>query len=166
MPIENPVPVSGSIQSPTANLGSTPTSPLTVVVVVVVVPPPAPDTENSVTQLSTTRPPVPRQRQSLDAATDNIGNGRNVEKEKSEKIDFLCRENYHVEQELKGAERKILNLREKLHALDEIDWNIKRMKDLLERVEWVEEEGEDFQEEENDEEAASAEISGKGKEKR
>ncbi|TGO25539.1 hypothetical protein BPAE_0078g00380 [Botrytis paeoniae] len=128
MPVKTPVPVSGSIQPPTVPLGSTSTSPLTVVAV----PVPAPDTENLVAQLSTNVPPVTRRWRSLDSTTGKIDNGHNVENERLEKIDFLRREIYHVEQELKGAETRILKFRDELYALHGTDWTIQRMEDLLE----------------------------------
>ncbi|TGO46259.1 hypothetical protein BCON_0335g00020 [Botryotinia convoluta] len=160
MPVKNPVPVSVSIPIPTATLGSTSTSPLTIVAV----PVPAPDTENSVAQLSTTIPLVPRRWRSLDSTTGNIDNGRNVEKERLEKIDFLRQEIYYVEQELKGAETRILKFRDELHALHEIDWAIQRMEDFLGKLEWVEEKGEEVQGEGKEEEAGSGGfLKGEGK---
>ncbi|THV48662.1 hypothetical protein BGAL_0234g00020 [Botrytis galanthina] len=109
MAVTNPVPVSGSIQPPTTTLESTSTSSLTVIAV------PIPtNTENSVAQLPTTMPLVPRRWRSLDSTTGNIDNGRNVEKEKVEKIYFLRLEIYYVEQELKGAETRIAKLRDEL----------------------------------------------------
>ncbi|KAF7881433.1 hypothetical protein EAF00_011802 [Botryotinia globosa] len=85
MLVTNPVPVSGSIQPPTTTLESTSTSPSSTVVAI-----PIPtDMENSVAQLSTTIPFVPRRWRSLDSTTGNIDNSRNVEKERSEKFDLL-----------------------------------------------------------------------------
>ncbi|KAF7870149.1 uncharacterized protein EAF02_009339 [Botrytis sinoallii] len=127
MPVTNPVSVSDSTQPPTTTLESTSTSSLTVV--------PATCTENSVAQLSNTIPLVPRRWRSLDSTTGNINNGRNLEKERLEKIDFLLREIYYVEQELKGAETRILKFRDELYALDEIEWSIQRIEDLLRKVE-------------------------------
>ncbi|TGO10415.1 hypothetical protein BTUL_0136g00070 [Botrytis tulipae] len=88
MPVTNPVPVSGSIQPPTATLESTSTSSLTVVAI------PIPtDTETSVVQLSTTIPFIPRRWRSLDSTTGNIDNGRDMEKERSEKTEGRGDEN-------------------------------------------------------------------------
>ncbi|TGO41879.1 hypothetical protein BHYA_0015g00420 [Botrytis hyacinthi] len=92
MTVTNPVPVSGAIQPPTTTLRSTSTSLLTVVAV------PIPtDTDNSVAELSTTMPLVPRRWRSLDSTTGNIDSGRNVEKDKVENIDFLRQGVYYVE---------------------------------------------------------------------
>lgn len=138
MAATNPVSVSGSIQPPTTTSESTSTSSLTVVTV------PIPtDTENSVAQLPTTMPLVPRRWRSLDSTTGNIDNGRNVEKEKVEKICFLLLEIYYVEQELEGAETRIAKLRDELYALHEIDWSVQRMEDFLGNLRREEEEEEE-----------------------
>lgn len=55
-----------------------------------------------------------------------------------------------------GAETRILKLRDELHALQEIEWNIQRVEDLLGRLKSGGEGGE--KEEENEEEVRSDEI--------
>ncbi|KAF7932035.1 uncharacterized protein EAE97_009056 [Botrytis byssoidea] len=158
MPVTNPVPVSGSTQPPATTLKPTSTSSLTVVAV----PIPTTDTETSVAQLSTTIPFVPRRWRSLDSTTGNIDNGRDVEKQRLEKFDVLRREIYYVEQELKGAETRILKLRDELYALHELDWSIQRMEDFLGKLKGRKGKEED-QGEENGEEAEGGEsLQGEG----
>ncbi|KAF7921039.1 hypothetical protein EAE99_007891 [Botrytis elliptica] len=154
MPVTNPVPVpvSDSTQPPTTTLESTSTSSLTLV--------PATYTDNSVAQLSTRIPLVPRRWRSLDSTTGNINNGRNLEKERLEKIDFLLREIYYVEQELKGAETRILKFRDELYALDEIEWSVQRIEDFLRKLEWIKEERKEVQGEGNEEAGSDGSFKG------
>ncbi|TGO59712.1 hypothetical protein BOTNAR_0157g00050 [Botryotinia narcissicola] len=158
MPTTNPVPVSGSIQPPTTTLESTSISSL----IVVAIPIPTTETKNPVAQLSTTIPFIPRRWRSLDSTTGDIDNGRNVKKDRLEKFDCLRREIYYVEQELKGAETKVLKLRDELYALHEIDSSIQRMEDFWGKLKGGKGKEED-QGEESEEEAEGGEsLKGEG----
>ncbi|CCD42942.1 hypothetical protein ACHAO1_004747 [Botrytis cinerea] len=153
MPVTNPVSVSGSGSNPSSTPSvSTSTSPLTAVILA---PATAPE---AVAQSSTMIPIVPRQRRSLDSTTGNIYIERDVEKKTSKKIEFLHRQIYYVEQERVGAETRILKLRDELHALQEIEWNIQRVEDLLGRLKLGGEGEEKDQGEGNEEDVRSDEI--------
>ncbi|KAM0150268.1 hypothetical protein ACHAPG_008930 [Botrytis cinerea] len=153
MPVTNPVSVSGSGSNPSSTPSvSTSTSPLTVVILA---PATAPE---AVAQSSTMIPIVPRQRRSLDSTTGNIYIERDVEKKTPKNIEFLHRQIYYVEQERVGAETRILKLRDELHALQEIEWNVQRVEDFLGRLKLGGEGEEKDQGEGNEEDVRSDEI--------